>query len=208
MTEIMVIPWGDEYCNNILDSATLNDLDIQKIGFDNPGVCFIERDAAETNKDIKQLIPYCVVRFEDQVLSYSRGPTLGEERLHGKFSIGFGGHVDKTDIDEHNGIIDVFSNNKSEAIERTFYLALERELEEELGLTGDYYYIERQILIDNQTDVGKVHLGVWYDVYVSDVNDVSPKESGIQNFEWKSIQDLKENVDNYENWSRFCISGL
>jgi predicted NUDIX family phosphoesterase len=55
---------------------------------------YIERDFAEINPAFKQPIGYSVIACPIGVLVYERVPKEGEKRLHGKLSIGFGGHVD------------------------------------------------------------------------------------------------------------------
>src|ERR1044072_7133831 len=51
------------------------------------------RSTIETDTNFKQLIPYVVVVCGDKILRYRRGATGGENRLHGLFSIGIGGHI-------------------------------------------------------------------------------------------------------------------
>ena len=61
---------------------------------------FVERDHAERNPALKQIIPYTVVQVEDRVLLLRRLRTGGERRLHDKLSIGVGGHINPVDLSE------------------------------------------------------------------------------------------------------------
>src|SRR5438552_18741475 len=53
---------------------------------------FLPRPAAESDPSFKQLIPYLVLRWRDQVFHYTRAGG-GEARLRALRSIGVGGHI-------------------------------------------------------------------------------------------------------------------
>ena len=59
---------------------------------------FVGRDACETDDDLKQMIPYVIVRHGGKYLAYSRTSQSGEKRLVGKRSVGIGGHINPTDV--------------------------------------------------------------------------------------------------------------
>src|SRR6266478_3052686 len=52
---------------------------------------FRPRDQMENDPSFKQLIPYCLFRFKNQLFHYKRGKLQGEGRLHSKRSIGVAG---------------------------------------------------------------------------------------------------------------------
>src|SRR5687768_834109 len=58
---------------------------------------FTARAAAETNAELKQIIPYVILTHDDRVLHYVRGKKAGEQRLVAKGSIGIGGHMNDGD---------------------------------------------------------------------------------------------------------------
>src|SRR5688572_3846683 len=58
---------------------------------------FVERARGEETPAWKQAIPYCVVADEERVLLMKRRAKGGEARLHGKLSIGVGGHINPID---------------------------------------------------------------------------------------------------------------
>ncbi len=64
---------------------------LEKIILDNH--TFRAREEAETNTKFKQVIPYVMVRHGDHYLLTQRTSKQQETRLHGKFSIGIGGHI-------------------------------------------------------------------------------------------------------------------
>src|SRR5581483_2582067 len=55
------------------------------------------RSEVETDPGFKQLIPYVVLRWRDQVFHYTRGRKGTETRLRALRSIGVGGHISATD---------------------------------------------------------------------------------------------------------------
>src|SRR3954468_20424210 len=55
------------------------------------------RAAMEQDPSFKQLIPYAVLKWRDQVFAYRRGHGGGEARLRALRSIGVGGHISSTD---------------------------------------------------------------------------------------------------------------
>ena len=54
---------------------------------------FRDRPEAEEDPQWKQFIPYVCILHEGSILVLQRLKTQGEKRLHGKRSIGVGGHV-------------------------------------------------------------------------------------------------------------------
>ena len=62
-------------------------------------ISFRERDEVEEDEKWKQLIPYTYL-FDprsDCVLAYQRAASGGDPRLAGKWSLGFGGHINPVD---------------------------------------------------------------------------------------------------------------
>lgn len=110
------------------------------------------REEAEKNPQYKQIIPYVMLTHHESrsVFAYSRTNAATESRLHGKFSIGVGGHIDWEDFD-----VDAI---------KTFSDAVGRELHEEVGHTwaGLLPNMDslRGFIYDGSTEVGSVHLGV------------------------------------------------
>lgn len=108
---------------------------------------FVERDHAEREPSLKQIIPYTVVESGGLVLRTRRLPKGGEARLHGKLSIGIGGHVNP---------VDRGPTAKSDFLED----ATLRELTEELHLEGAGQPRHLGVLNDDSNPVGAVHLGL------------------------------------------------
>jgi predicted NUDIX family phosphoesterase len=156
---------------------------------------FLPRPDAEDDPGHKQLIPYLVLRHGDRVLCYTRGGAGGEARLHAKLSIGIGGHIN--DGDTH-----------AEHFDRDAYLrAVERELHEELAITGPYRQRIVALLNDDSNEVGRVHLGVVHLVEV-DLPDIRSKEDAIGQPEFLTGEELTSRRDRLESWSQICLGGL
>jgi len=103
---------------------------------------FADRDAVEDDPSLKQVIPYAVIERDDQVFLFRRTSGGGEQRLHGRRSIGVGGHINPEDEDD------------------VVFCALRREVEEELCVPAGWRPRVVGILNDDSTAVGSVHVGV------------------------------------------------
>jgi len=178
-------------------------------------VRFLPRKQMEEDPAFKQLIPYMVLgkilgHGEGRhavFMSYCRGAGQDEARLHGKYSVGIGGHVNDQDVG---------------ADENPFQAGMMRELIEEVTLTpvidpmADW---ERPVtlpqpVIDllgfvnyDDDEVGQVHLGVVYVLWV-DGYRVMPNEPDINDVRWLDTGTLLKDRENYETWSQICIDQL
>lgn len=176
-------------------------LDIKDINLNN--FHFLSRDIADSKqasdlqvaKYLPQVLPYVVVTYKDEVLTYSRAKGA-EDRLHGTLSCGFGGHIDIGDIDPTS-----FSLTK----------AILRELEEELRLDirQDHQFLELKLaLIDTTNEVGQVHLGYLYTIELSSKDMIRPDLDEIHLPEWKTVTEMAQEKSRYENWSQSVITAF
>lgn len=116
---------------------------------------FVERAPAEEDPGLKQVIPYGVLCWRDQVLLLRRSRRGGDVRLQSRSSLGVGGHVNPVDA-EGGGPL-------RSAVARAF----ERELHEELCVDAPYAAAPIGLLNDDTNSVGQVHIGVVYRVELS-----------------------------------------
>ncbi|MEO6054456.1 MAG: hypothetical protein ABIP97_10615 [Chthoniobacterales bacterium] len=156
---------------------------------------FLARGSAENDPSFKQLIPYAVLVHEGKILHYVRGGKGGEKRLMSKGSIGIGGHIN--DTDEH---LDSMS-------EDTYKRAVERELNEELKMNSPFTDRMVALINDDETEVGKVHLGVVH-IFQLERADVQSGESAITQLEFLTIEQLQERSDSLETWSQILLKAL
>lgn len=156
---------------------------------------FTPRAAAETNPELKQIIPYVLLVHEGRVLHYVRGKKAGEQRLVAKGSIGIGGHMN----DEDEGLF---------ALDREAYnAAVQREVTEELRLGAGYTNYVVALLNDDANEVGRVHLGVVH-VFQLDAADVQKGEAMITELQFLDRAGLEARSEAMESWSRICFEHL
>jgi predicted NUDIX family phosphoesterase len=156
------------------------------------------RSEMEVDPSFKQLIPYVIFRFDPcpdatSIFAYRRGKGQGEQRLHQKWSIGVGGHIS---IDDHH-----------EDVHQTYQQGMQRELEEEVEIRTTYESSVAGMLNDDETEVGKVHLGV---VHICDVQspDICPRESEMMDACFEPLARLWDRINQMESWSRICLQAL
>lgn len=154
------------------------------------------RPEMEEDPSFKQLIPYVIFRHTNEageatIFSYSRGKGNGEARLRSKWSIGIGGHISSVDATENNPYRD----------------GMQRELQEEVKIDTAYTDSCVGLINDDETEVGKVHLGV---VHVFDVEQpkVASAEDVICEAEFRSVETLLSMMDQFESWSQIVLQAL
>ena len=114
----------------------------------------LERTAAEKNESLRQLIPYIVLRHGDKIALFQRTKNSGEVRLHGKHTIGVGGHIEPCDIMWASTGMDIIMNaSRRELIEEVNFF----DNEHEVGYPNCEGFI-----INNETLVDRVHLGILF----------------------------------------------
>lgn len=164
--------------------------------FQPENVSYRPRGEVEVDPGFKQLIPYVIFRHTDAagrvtVFEYTRGTGQGEGRLHRKRSVGIGGHIAAGD-----------TGNGSPYEE-----GMRRELEEEVDIRTPYTARCVGLINDDETEVGRVHLGV---VHLFDVErpDVRPREPDILEAGFRPIADVMSDLNGFETWSKICLEAL
>lgn len=149
------------------------------------------RGDMEEDQNYKQLIGYVLLKdgVTGEVLVYKRLVGGGEARLHGKASVGIGGHMNEV---EGKTIFEMLKINAA------------RELNEEVGVSeeealNNLHFIG--LINDDKTEVGQVHVGVVYECKV-DKQRVEVKEDDTLVIKWMTGEEAKAE-ENYETWSEF-----
>ncbi len=156
---------------------------------------FTARGPAESNPELKQLIPYVLLVHNRRVLHYVRGRKAGEQRLVAKGSIGIGGHMN----DQDEGLF---------ALDRDAYHAgVRREVAEELRLNANYTDHVVALLNDDSNEVGRVHLGIVH-VFKLESDAVSKGEAMITELQFLDQTSLARRRDAMESWSQICFDHL
>ena len=149
------------------------------------------RGDMEEDNSYKQLIGYAVIKDRNtkEILVYKRLVGGGEARLHGKASVGIGGHMNEV---EGKTIYEMLKINAA------------RELFEEVGVSEEYALANLHfigLINDDKTEVGQVHIGVVYECEV-DKSNVVVREDDTLEIKWTTGDDARKE-ENYESWSDF-----
>jgi predicted NUDIX family phosphoesterase len=159
---------------------------------------FVERPYAERTPSLKQVIPYSIIVCDGRVLLFQRLATGGEKRLHGKLSIGIGGHINPEDLDGQQG------QSRSPIAAGT-----RREIAEELDVRGTYEVRCVGLLNDDSNPVGAVHVGVVQVVYVSGSVEIREREQLEGRLvSCEELSSLLAGGANFETWSRLLVPRL
>ena len=146
------------------------------------------RSAMEADPTWKQVIPYPILRDGPRWFLMRRTRAGGDERLHDRYSIGVGGHVNPVDG----------------GLDGDLTQALEREWTEELDV--DFVPVFRFVglLNDDTTPVGEVHLGL---VYEGDAagRPVSIRETEKLSGGFVETAEVAAVADRLETWSRLAF---
>lgn len=156
---------------------------------------FIDREQAERDPSYKQIIPYCILRYQDRVFRYKRSGWATEKRLQGLYSIGVGGHINRSD--ELPLLADITS---------ILDWARDRELAEEFRVQYSQPPRLIALLNDDSTEVGRVHLGVIYE-YRLDSTEVESREKRVHIQQaFVTLPELVARETEYEGWSRILVA--
>ena len=174
------------------------------MGLEQDDVVYKVRDnAIENNPQYLQLVTYvALVDVRNRrIVNYARKGS--ESRLHGKRSIGIGGHVQAEDLSDEMG----FAYQLEQAARR--------ETEEELG--RDFSHVPFQFmgyLQDQINPVGQVHLGVCYMVNVTD-SELADNLYGdmrgdgeLLDVQATDFEKVMADFEEYERWSQMYLGAL
>lgn len=150
---------------------------------------FIPRSDAEEDPSYKQIIPYVVLTQRGKVFATRRLNKGGESRLHGKISIGIGGHINPVDETDRKNVL---------------MHGLERELDEEVDIEHRGQLVPRGLINDDSNGVGAVHLGLCFTMEVE--GQVAVKETEKLTGAWMSIEELKAEYENMETWTQIAMA--
>jgi predicted NUDIX family phosphoesterase len=145
------------------------------------------RTAMEVDPSFKQVIPYLVLRDGERFFLMRRTRAGVDARLHDRYSIGVGGHLNPGD----GGVLG--------GLRREWHEELVADFEPEFELVG--------LLNDDTTEVGAVHLGA---VYVADAagRRVEIRETDKLRGAFAEPHEVAWVVDRMETWSRLCFEFL
>lgn len=150
------------------------------------------RDLVENDPNLKQPIPYLLLKKNNFIFTYKRMPGGGEKRLHNLISIGVGGHMRKM----------------AEGVEENLYKNLNRELEEEMVIETDYKMKFLGILNEDFTPVCQVHLGLVFSIEPEEIEGVYVKEKRELEGRWMEEKEVEKLYEDMEIWSKILFNYL
>jgi predicted NUDIX family phosphoesterase len=154
---------------------------------------FLRRSELEEDPTFKQIIPYTIISHKDFFYLFQRRSEQTEKRLHNKFSLGVGGHMNP--------------NGTMESKEQYLIDELKRELFEEVKflngcLIEDVEFIG--FLNDDTIPVGRVHIGLLYNIHISN-NEVYINETDKMTALWIEKSNLAEFYEGMETWTKIAF---
>jgi predicted NUDIX family phosphoesterase len=148
---------------------------------------FVPRPEAEVDASLKQIIPYLVLRDGDLVFLMKRTRAGGDPRLHDRYTIGVGGHLNPGDVSILGG--------------------LRREWMEEMtaGFVPDFRYVG--LLNDDTVEVGRHHLGI---VFLADASGrrVGIRETHKLSGSFETVEAARAVHDLMETWSQLTLDAV
>lgn len=158
---------------------------------------FVFRQPAEGDPSLKQIIPYALLRHNEAIFRYKRTRRGEEDRLHAKYSIGVGGHINPSDK------FDLFAATKP-----VIEMAMEREVAEEVIIDTAYSAKCVGLLNDDSNDVGRVHFGLVYELELDEPKATIREKGSLVRGEFIDVRHLAAEFDLYETWSQILIESL
>ena len=165
----------------------------------NAPVQMVDRAICETDESLRQIIPYMVLHntANGTLFVYARGGKSGEGRLVGNLSIGLGGHID-------------YLPAANQDLLQHCVVEGRRELEEEVGVSAsapDVHCVPVAYINNPHDAVGRVHLGVLFEVLGASELIGEHETSVIESGRWLTLEELYED-DTYnalEPWSKTAL---
>ncbi|MGA3030867.1 MAG: hypothetical protein ABSE58_09055 [Candidatus Limnocylindrales bacterium] len=148
---------------------------------------YVPRPSAEVDRSLKQIIPYLVLRDGDRIFLMRRTRAGGDARLHDRYTIGVGGHLNPGDGEVLGG--------------------LAREWREELDadFTPNFEFVG--LLNDDTVEVGVHHLGI---VYAADAagRPVAVRETNKLTGSFETLEVVRAAYAEMETWSQLVLDAL
>lgn len=151
---------------------------------------FRSRGLVEGDPNQKQIIPYVLLRHDAHCLLLRRTSKQGEKRLHDKYSLGIGGHINHEDGPSGR---DPVRNG------------LQRELHEEVDLHTSACPKFIGFINDDRSEVGKVHLGLLFELTCGD-RSATVRERDKMTGCWSSFEEIRSVYETMETWSQIVFS--
>ncbi|MCS7069533.1 MAG: NUDIX domain-containing protein [Meiothermus sp.] len=151
---------------------------------------FLERALAEEDPAHRQIIPYALVCYRGRYLLMRRTKGGGEARLHHRYTLGVGGHINPVD----------HSPGANPLLE-----GLRRELLEEVGVLR-YTAQPVGLIVLSDSPVSRVHAGVVFRVEAQE--EPAVRETGKLEGRLACLAEIQAVREGLEDWSRLLLAWL
>jgi len=154
---------------------------------------FLRRSELEEDPSFKQIIPYAIISHNESFYLFRRTSGQTEKRLHNKFSLGVGGHMNP--------------NDSMELKEQYLIDELKRELYEEVKLLNGCLIEDIEFIgfiNDDTIPVGSLHIGLLYNIHVSN-KEVYINETDKMTGDWIDKSNLAEFYEGMETWTKITF---
>ena len=151
----------------------------------NKSMIIKSRKDMENDSGFKQIIPYSVFEHDGKIFIYKRTKDGNESRLHEKYSIGIGGHINPVEGDRLTE-------------------GMKREFHEEIKYHDDYSYEIIGFLNSDETSVDKVHFGVVF-MIKGETADIEVAEKEKLEGRLENIDEIRKKKAYLENWSAYVF---
>lgn len=198
--------YGDERVlvvpeRHLKNSHTVEDY-IRDIGFYG---WYAERYLAENDEELRQIIPYVVMKHDDWYFVTTR--KKGDSRLVGRMSLGTGGHINLDDYrkaKESGDYLEDYDVDSATIIE-----CIERELREETTIDDipkdGIEFVD--VFTDDSEPVSRVHACILC-ILETDEN-IEIKETEKLDGRWMNEKDITPEVfEKFEGWSKIAYKML
>ena len=154
---------------------------------------FMPRNVAEYDYNFKQVIPYVIMRYDTSYMLLKRTSKQTESRLHDKYSLGIGGHINPILTTSSAGDIILHG--------------LFKELNEEVLIEkpGNLEFLG--VINDESSSVSRVHLGLVYTFELLS-SEYKILESEKMSGQWASADELAAHYDMMETWSQIVYDNF
>jgi predicted NUDIX family phosphoesterase len=140
------------------------------------------RPEAERDPAWKQVIPYLLMRDGERLFLMQRTSEGGDARLHERYSLGIGGHLNPPD----GGVL--------EGLRREFHEEMVADWEPEPRIVG--------LLNDDEVAVGQVHVGVVFEADAAG-RALGVRETHKLSGRFVAPAEVRPVYDHLETWSQF-----
>ena len=158
--------------------------------------CFpMSRRKAEDDFSVIQLVSGFLVHYQDRFITYKRSKRLPETRLHGSYSILFGGHLNPDDV---LSLFNIFRPEDGQIL-------LRRELGEEVKLKSEPTIKYMGLIYDDSQRLSTQHLGLLFDVEMASAEYTIGERGFLMDARMETLNQIRARLSQFENWSVIII---